>query len=357
VIKGKNGIKSVFVEPEIHYGPFAGTGGASATEYLGNMITKKYGAVPFILHGAVNIELNPISTSEVGIIGRELSKNIEALSKKSFENGKGSIGFGKEGSCKALAINLNSTKIITLTRAPYITEDIDYDVGREFAKTAGKNAIIIDAHNSRFESANKDELKGIYKGSKYVEMYKKAILKAVKAKGSKTFEFGASSFKLSNIIKDSQDLGKGYSSVGIFKFGKERFAMVYFDANNMLPSLREKIIDHIKDKYGIDSEVYTTDTHSVNSLAKPFTNVLGRDTSAYKLIPIIDIMVENALKNIEKVSIAYTEFSIPNFTVWGEDAEEKILEIGKLIIRRLKYAMPFVIAAGFVFAAWIIYLA
>ena len=35
--------------------------------------------------------------------------------------------------------------------------------------------MLIDVHNSRYESAGKDELRGIYKESKYVKMYENAI--------------------------------------------------------------------------------------------------------------------------------------------------------------------------------------
>ncbi|MGB9732286.1 MAG: DUF2070 family protein [Candidatus Micrarchaeales archaeon] len=355
-LKGKAGMKSIFVEPDIHYGPFAGTGGASVTEYLGNFISKKYKATPFVLHGAVNVKLNPISTKEVITIGRELEKNIESLGGGSFKLAKGNIGFGEAKPCTAIAIRINGAKIITLTKAPKITEDIDHDVGEELSSVAGGNTIIIDAHNSRFESANKEELMGVYKGSRYVDLYKKAIKKALEASEDEKLEFGSSSFKLSNILKNAEDLGKGYSSVGIFKFGDKRFAMIYFDANNMLPSLRKRILEHVMERYGMKSEVYTTDTHSVNSLARPFTNVLGRKTSAKKLIPIIDIMIENALKDMESVSSAYKEFIIHDFAVWGEDAEKKIIEISKEIIRRLKYIVPLIVAAGFVIAAWLIYL-
>ena len=59
------------------------------------------------------------------------------------------------------------------------------------------------------------------------------------------------------------DLGHGYSSVGLFDFAGRKFAMVYIDANNMLPGFRNSVIKRIKERYGIDSEIYTTDTHSI----------------------------------------------------------------------------------------------
>ena len=353
ILKGKK-IKAIFVEPGIHYGPFAGTGGANATEYLGGII-KRYGANPFILHGTVNHSNNPVSTSEIGMIGKELEEEIKNIREENFKEAYGCIGFGEAGACKAIAIKINDAKLITLTKAPMVTEDIEDGVGEEFIKIAGEKSIIIDAHNSRIESANKEELKGVYTGSKYVELYKKAIRDALNLKRNQKLFFGSYSIKLSNLIRDAEDIGKGYTSIGIFKFGNERFAMIYFDANNMLPSLRESIINHVKEKYNMRCEVYTTDTHSVNSLNRPFTNVLGRKTKPNVLLPILDVAIENALSNMEEVKSVYRSFIIHNFAIWGEDAEEKLIETSKEILTRVKHVIPIVIAAGFVIAAWLIY--
>ena len=354
ILKGKK-LKAIFIEPGIHYGPFAGTGGATATEYLGGIILKRYGANPFILHGTVNHSNNPISTSEISMIAKELEKEINNIREEEFEKVYGGIGFGEARPCKAIAIKINDAKLITLTKAPMVTEDIEDEVGEELIKIAGEKSIMIDAHNSRVESANKEELKGIYTGSKYVELYKKAIREALNLRRNQKLFFGSYSIKLSNLIKNAEDIGKGYTSVGIFKFGNEHFAMIYFDANNMLPSLRENIIKHVKDKYNIWCEVYTTDTHSVNSLNRPFTNVLGRKTKPGILLPILDIAIENALSNMEEVKSIYRSFVIHNFTVWGEDAEEKLIETSKEILIRVKRVIPFLIAIGFVIAAWLIY--
>jgi len=72
-------------------------------------------------------------------------------------------------------------------------------------------------------------------------------------------------------------------------------------------------------------------------------------------LPILDIAIENALSNMEEVKGAYRSFVIHNFTVWGEDAEEKLIETSKEILIRVKRVIPFLIAIGFVIAAWLIY--
>ncbi|MGC9205381.1 MAG: DUF2070 family protein, partial [Candidatus Micrarchaeia archaeon] len=206
--------------------------------------------------------------------------------------------------------------------------------------------------------ASKVELRGVYPGSRYANMYADAIRDAMQNLGSSNkITFGSSSFKIAGMLKNPKDLGKGYTSVGIFGFGSRKFAVIYFDANNMLPTFREKIIKHVKEKYNIDCELYTTDTHSVNSLALPWSNVLGRFTSASEMSKVLDIMIEDAKSNMGIVQANYSRFVMKDFVVWGKDAEKLITKISKDVIRSVKHVIPFIIAAGFVIAAWLIYLA
>ncbi|MGC9205400.1 MAG: DUF2070 family protein, partial [Candidatus Micrarchaeia archaeon] len=150
LLKSGNNYKAVFLKPDIHYGPFAGTGGAIATEYLGNFIAKRYNASPFILHGAVNVIYNPISTGQIANIAKNVDKYIANLKGSDFAYAKGSIGFGKKGPCKAIDMRINNASIVTLTKAPNVTEDIDHEIGVKLSRVAGENSIIVDAHNSRF---------------------------------------------------------------------------------------------------------------------------------------------------------------------------------------------------------------
>ncbi|MDE1851048.1 MAG: DUF2070 family protein, partial [Candidatus Micrarchaeota archaeon] len=300
--KGK--YRGIFVKPDIHYGPFAGFGGAIATEYLGNYLHNKYGATAFVLHGPVNIANNPVSSSQVYTLGKNISAYIDSIPHSHFTAAMGNIYLGAKGACNAIHVKINDCSMITLSKAPLVTEDINYEIGMHYKKLAtseSNNAIIIDAHNSRSESASKEELKGVYFGSKYVGMYESAILQTLGKNSFRKVRFASSQQKLSSSLGNPKDLGSGYSSFALFQFGRRRFGMLYFDSNNILPKLREEIINHVRSKYRIEVEVYTTDTHSVNSLALPSSNVLGRFTPASKLIPVADAMIDLAVNSTEEV--------------------------------------------------------
>ena len=361
VMAFRNGssFKAVFINPGIHYGPFHDVGGGIAALHLGRKIKDGLGATPFIMHGAVSFEDNPISTKQVHTLSNTLSSELKALPSSSFKPATGSFSRGSSGICNALAFKINDFTLLSLTKAPFVTEDINKGVGIELKKYASKyfgNISLVDAHNSRTESASSDELRGIYEGSKYVGIYKNAIKNAAKKMPKDApISLGVSTRMLGSSIKN-KDIGDGYSSIGIFAFGKKRFCMIYFDANNMLPNLRKEIISHVSTRFGIDSEVYTTDTHSVNTIALPASNVLGRETRSRELLPILDIMISEALSDMKPVKAAYHKITVKGFKVWGAGSEDTLKKVSREVIRNGKRKVPIIIAAGFIIAAWVIYL-
>ena len=321
-LHGRKGYKAIFVMPDIHYGPFLEIGGSVATERIGGELEKRYGATPFVMHGAVNIEDNPVSSRQIDRISEKIREEIDRLDVRSLKPAVGSIGIAANNPCRAISIGMEDSCLLTLTKAPMTTEDIERGVGLQLkgiAERRFRNVLLIDAHNSRIESAPADELRGVYKGSKYVSHYGNAIESAVsKARQKRTrMRFGSASAKTSDTLV-RKDLGKGFTSVGIFDFNGRKFCMVYFDANNMLPSFREGILAHVKERYGMDAEVYTTDTHSVNTIALSVSNVLGRETRLREITPILDSLINGSMKNMEYVKCAYLDCCMKDFRVWGQ---------------------------------------
>ncbi len=358
-IKGRNGVKAALIRPDIHYGPILGLGGSMATEQIGARVAT-LGATPFIMHGLVNIEDNPISSGQIQTISNAVASKLKSM--RFGGRARGSIGIGRSGPCTAIAMAIGDTCLLSLTKAPTVTEDIDRNIGEGFAalvKRHFNNVVIVDAHNSRFESAPSEELKGVYQGSKYVAMYGRAIssaMESLKRTRNTGLSFGCSSARPWSGLQ-GRDLGKGHLSVGVFGFGGKRFCMVYFDANNMLPSFRSEVISHIRKRFGMPAEVYTTDTHSVNTLSLPVSNVLGRRTRPSAILPIVDGLVKESLKNMEPVRASYSKVILKRFKVWGSGSEDMMMKISRDVIRTGKRLVPALISGFFVLAMLIIYVA
>lgn len=350
--------KTVFIMPDLHYGPFAGVGGGLLPERLGSLAYNGYRAAPFIMHGAVNIDDNPLYMHQIEGMEKKISENLDKMLKTGSKVAYGSVSFGSSGRCHVVGIAINGSRIALLSKAPYVTEDISRDVGKKLENAGifkGKQVFIVDTHNSRFESAPEDELRGVYEGSRYEEMYADAIKKAFSGnRRAGKLKFGSSTMKLGSVLK-RHDLGSGYTSAGVFDFGGKRFCVIYFDANNMLPGFRSSVIAYIKKTFDMDSEVCTSDTHSVNTIAMSAMNSLGRYTHEREVYPHIHKLICDAIANIEYVRASDRTVFIEDFYTWGEHSFENILKMAEDIGRVIRHIIPFIIAAAFIIAAWVIY--
>ena len=78
-----------------------------------------------------------------------------------------------------IRLGFNNISLVTLTRAPKVTEDVSLDAStlfNELLESKFGTTVLLDAHNSRYEAAPKVELrrhkiqhargKGIHKGDK-----------------------------------------------------------------------------------------------------------------------------------------------------------------------------------------------
>ncbi len=356
-LKNGDGLKGVFVNPDIHFGPFNGVGGSVVPLHMGRMIAGKLGAAPFVLHGPLDIQDNPISTSQAYALSGEVERGVRNM--RNFSKAYGNFARGENNGCTSINIAFGDVGLFVLSKAPMVTEDITRNVGLGLKQTAEdaskRHAIMIDAHNSRFESASVYELSGIGSGSKYIAMYEAAIRSSVRKHASKRLEFGATQRRIAARLGNPRDLGEGYTSVCVFKFGRRKLCLVYFDANNMLPGFREELLKHIRDTYGMEAEVCTSDTHSLNSISSSASMSLGRQTNVKKAIPVIDAMIKDAIDGIEPVSYSYRRLRVKDFAVWGEKADMLIERTGAEVRRIIKYVTPIFIALAFTIAAWVIY--
>ncbi len=354
--KGTN--KAIMFVPNLHYGPFGSIGGSEFPYLLSRHIARKYGVPGLIMHGAVNMDRNPISSSQLGILARHLDASIkDAMSSRPLEGVSYSEGASNEATVKC--IDMGSVRLATMTRAPKITEDIDLSAAMLFRGLLGagsRDAIVIDAHNSRYESAPKKELDGVSANSIYANHYTEAIgkLDGESSRQGRSLKLGVSSHDIYETLGMPEDLARGNMDVILFKINGRDHAMIQFNANNMLPSLRTSIVEYVMKKHNVDAEVYTTDTHAVNSLNLNASNVLGRKTRFEELSKLIDTAIIEAKSNMEEVVPYHNKRMLARFMVWGTDITSKLHNIAGYVVSTARLVVPTAIIAGFLIAIWVI---
>lgn len=354
----KGSKKGVFFIPDIHYGPMGTVGSSNFPYMLEKYSNMRYKSNTTIMHPTVSDDHNVLSSDEYYKVKNSFDQGIQnALKSKGCK--KMEFYYAKYKNSQVNLIKFDSFGIATFTRAPRVTEDVTPAACTLFKQQLEKyvkNPITIDAHNSRYETAPKEELAAVKYNSRIAKDYLNAI-KNLKLIHKGKLRFGSYSFNPQKIIKCGVDIAPGNINISIFDFGKFKYCMIYFNANNIKPSFRDLIIDHIKKKYNMSAEIYSTDTHFVNSLNLTASNVLGSKTRYSKSFQnMIDEGIDKALNNISECEVHHSSVEIKNIKIWGANGRERIVTTLNSMVSTAKIAVPIIIIFGFFVAAWIIYI-
>ncbi len=129
---------------------------------------------------------------------------------------------------------------------------------------------------------------------------------------------GASVFPKEFSLKDG--MGTGGITALVVEVENQKTAYVIIDGNNMVPGLREKIIDSLSSIGFGESEVFTTDTHAVSALITggrgyhPVGEVMDHEV----LIRHIIEATKKAETNLETSTAGFLRFVVPQVRVIGE---------------------------------------
>lgn len=348
-------LKALFFIPEIHYGPAGTVGGSNFPYLLEQYAVQKYHTAAFIMHAAVNIDRNPVSTSQLAHLKQALDSS---MSRRTRGSTRASYSESSFDDAKVIRLHVGDANLITFTRAPRVTEDVAPEAAQTFRavlETRFGPSVLIDAHNSRYETAPKIELAGVGPHSKIAHDFSSAI-SMLSATGTSRLLAGFSGVELFNRLGKPLDIAEGNLNAAVFVLGRTKRAMLQFNANNVLPRMRDAILAHVKREFGIDAEIYTTDTHFVNSFGLSEDNELGKTTRFRDLVPVIDDAITQALSGICPVRACYDKRVMRRFKVWGPNTMEKMTAAVSSMIELARVVVPIVVAAGFVAAAWVILL-
>ena len=249
----------LFTTPYVHFGPFGNLGGSEFSYLLAKKLDGKYNAKTFVFHGTVTHDLNPVSSSELKKI---LDASSDLIDNANYQKARVSFMAGSHLDANAEVLRFNDSLLVGVTRAPLVTEDINFGIGFSMILQAEKNsdcAMVVDQHNAETGEITSFE-PGSPEGFNYLEAIKNTV---EKNPPSSPLKIGVSCK-----TAESTHLGNGGIKVAVFSSNPE-YVIVLIDSNGVTPAFRDKMISQVKDigkKLGRTWEVgiYTTDTHQVN---------------------------------------------------------------------------------------------
>lgn len=334
----------LFVTPYVHFGPFGNLGGSEYPGIIADRLGKERNADVFVFHGTATHDFNPVASSEITPLLEGCRRAIERMEHK---KARGAMVVGKAGTCKANCLVIGDNCFIGLTRAPRTTEDIEFALGvsiRYLASSMGiKEAAVVDAHN-----AETGEIMRVHMGDPLGFEYMDSVRNALgKKRVNSVIRMGVDCDDLRGVSSGS--VGMAGLKTAVFQVGGKLHAILLFDSNSIVPGFRRRIIDSVRDTGIDDCEVYTTDTHSVNTVSGVL-NPLGNTETGDFVKSVVD-SVRAAKRNIADVEVDMREERV-RIKVFGTQQSSELLGTVNSIVAVARFAVPFVFILTALFVLW-----
>ncbi len=336
-----------FVTPYVHYGPFGNLGGSEFSFLLSDYLSKKYNAKSFVFHGTVTHDLNPVASGELGKI---LTVCDDILKKATYSNARGALCIGNYKECFAESLVVNDCAFVGLSRAPLVTEDINFGVGLSLMSEAEKHiplAFVVDQHNSET-----GEITSFEPGSEIAYNYQMAIINSLALKMvKKPLSLGvAEQFVINSSI------GSAGIKVAMFSTTTPKFAyvIIYFDANGVAPEFREKLMGEIKKlgkNYAMEwhISIYTTDTHEINAVK----GVLNPLKEAESIIDTVKTLCVEAMYDLQPTKV-YAEKRWFDIEVIGAKQSIELISTINSIVAVAKIIGPLILLGSLFAVAFLL---
>jgi len=250
------------------------------------------------------------------------------------------------GENQVAALGFGRNAWISLTRAPHSTEDFDLAAGlalRNLALRRFDDALVVDRHNSLTNGEMFDV------GSEVYHRYVDAV-QALDVRPGGVLRLGVASDALPEFSVQNGIGGAGLK-VAVLAFGKKSACIVLVDGNNALPDFRAELLERLKAFRFDFVDLYTSDTHSVNTIGG-IHNPVGARLDRHALLDRVELAVQNALNDSEPVKAAVATRRI-DVSVLGVQRQAELLSTINAIVSVAKVVAPlvFIISLGLVLLA------
>ncbi|AXG05947.1 DUF2070 family protein [Haloplanus rubicundus] len=319
--------KARFVLPMIHPGPMGEIGGGNFPV----RVAEHTDGLVFPPHATAGHDFNLVTEREVDAILDAIDAAQANLTYTSEATRSVRTGAGE---ASMLGQAFGDDALLVATYAPGFADDVEYGVGLSAAaeaRTAGlDDVLLVDAHNSN-NGLQGDDLGHVTPGSQRAF----DMITAAKQAGGRLREAPTGRVHLGVAWERTDwDAIDGIGPLGIrvavVEVGGQHTAYVLVDGNNMVPGLRNRVVDAVTARGPIDAaEVMTTDTHIVNTVEAD--NQIGAAIDHGAFVATIERLVDAAVDDLEPVEAGLaTERA--TVTVFGNDRTETLASHANAVV-------------------------
>ncbi|MGP8159170.1 MAG: DUF2070 family protein [Thermoplasmata archaeon] len=314
-------VKATVALPTVHPGPFAALGSSDLPRKLSEKLGPSAGTV-FVPHTPCDHDLDLPSEEEVDRVASALRELLASPAVPGSSRASPLVS-PYEGSL-ARAQLLGDVVLVLVTQAPKPTDDIAFSVAdrivREVAQEGGPRVLLVDAHNSYVEGQG-DILYGTPIAEKLVADTTAAVRAALAAARDGPIEVGIAVRQGYSIGRDG--IGpQGFRAL-VVRAGGSTTGYVLIDGNNLLLGRRDPIVRSLLERVDV-AEVLTTDNHVVHEVDGGI-NPVGERYPLDGLIRESRAALEEALRNVEPVSVQFGEKNVSDVKVLGPNYTARLL--------------------------------
>jgi len=327
--------KAAIIVPQVHPGPFKNIGSSLLPSLLKQGFETKYGCITCTPLGILGHELDLASQEQNHKI---VSQVIDSAKFNATSNLASPFVRVTEGAATASGQIFGETIFLSFTLAPETTEDLPQELGqyvsKEAAKYGLKNAVVVNTHNSLTDLVDtRKHLDALQTAAS------KCLQKAIRLQTKQFMVGGASVFPKEFSLKAG--MGTGGITALVVQVDDLKTAYVVIDGNNMVPGLREKILEALNSIGFNESEVFTTDTHAVTALItrKRGYNRVGEAMDQELLTLYICEVAKKAEANLEVSNAGFINFIVPQVRVIGEERLRSITQFVDKAIKRAQQTL------------------
>ena len=318
--------KARFVLPMIHPGPMGEIGGGNFPV----RVAEHTDGLVFPPHATAGHDFNLVTEREVDSILDAIDAAQTNLTYS--ETATRSVSTAS-GEASMLGQAFGDDALLVASYAPGFADDVEYGVGLSAAaeaRTVGlDDVLLVDAHNSN-NGLQGDDLGHVTPGSQRAF----DMITAAKRTGGRLCEEPTGSIRLGVAWErtdwDALDgIGPLGIRVAVVEVADQHTAYILVDGNNMVPGLRDRVVDAVTAR-GIDvTEVMTTDTHIVNTVEAD--NQVGAAIDHGTFVATIERLVDAAVDDLEPVEAGLaTERA--TVTVFGNDRTETLASHANAVV-------------------------
>ncbi len=305
-----DGKKIAVIIPPYHFGPFRSVGSSMLNAYIENKL-QEYGIEGIVLKGCTGHHANLVSNEQSKKICEEIVKNVT----NSYSVFSDTICYypqSKYGQVSILGLVLDGKTILIPTLHPEPMEDLPEIISH---MANHYNVLIVDPHNSyseKFYELTEEDVTSI------IEAIDFTIKNDGKVCGKFLIGFKRT-VPINYGLSDGVGIG-GFALLG-FSISGKRLALAVVDGNNALPSVRNAVVERLRNDGWDMVELLTTDTHIVNgvSLGGKGYYAIGEKITVKEVSETFGKLSKDLLADLKEAEVKYIKIRHEFSKIFSED--------------------------------------